>query len=311
MSGGSPRTEPGGAARTVLITGASSGIGRSTAHLLATQGARLVLAARSPETLETTRQECVGRGASAVLVVPTDVGDAAAVDALFEAATTEFGRLDAVVQAAGVVAYGRFEDVPADVFDKVITTNVTGAANVARAALRAFHADADDAADARGSLVVVGSVLGKIATPYMSSYATSKWALQGLVRTLQIEARGRGGVQITLVTPGGVDTPIYDQAGSYTGHPGSPPPPVVSPVYVARKIVRALDKPARDLPAGSVNGLMVTGFRLLPGVYDVLVGPLMRLLGQGRASVDPHPGNVFDPVPEKEAVRGRWPHLWG
>lgn len=290
--------------RTVLVTGASSGIGRATAQLLASQGARLVLAARSEEALEQARQECVGRGASDVLVVPTDVTDRDGVDGLFDAAAAHFGRVDAVVHAVGVVAYGRFEEVPADVFDRVLTVNVLGAANVARRALLGFESDG-------GSLVVVGSLLGKIATPYMSSYATSKWAIQGLVRTLQIEARAHPDVDVTLVTPGGVDTPIYDQAGSYTGHPGSPPPPVISPERVARTIVAALDKPGRDIAAGPANWVMVAGFRLLPGVFDRLVGPMMRLLGQGRATVEAHPGNVFEPVPAKEAVHGRWPHIWG
>ena len=300
-------TEPGapaGQSRTVLVTGASSGIGRATAHLLATQRARLVLVARAEGPLEQARQECVGRGAAEVVVLPADVSDAAAVDAVFEEALARLGHLDAVVQSAGVAAYGRFEDIPPEVFDGTIATNVTGVANVSRAALRAFG-------DRGGSLVVVGSVLGKIATPYMSPYATSKWAIQGLVRTLQIEARQRPEVQISLVTPGGVDTPIYDQAASYTGHPGSPPPPVISPERVATTIVRALDRPGRDLPAGAVNWLMVTGFRLLPGVYDALVGPLMRTLGQGRASLEPTPGNVNEPIPDREAVRGRWPHIWG
>jgi short-subunit dehydrogenase len=293
------------APRTVLITGASSGIGRATAHQLASEGARLVLAARSEEALEKTRQECVGRGAGEVLVVPTDVGDGAAVQALFDTAVARFGRLDAVVAAAGVVAYGRFEDIPADVFDRILTTNVLGTANVARAALGTF----DDEHD--GSVVVLGSVLGKIATPYLSPYASSKWAIQGLVRTLQIEARVRKNVHISLVTPGGVDTPIYDQAGSYTGRPGSPPPPVISPERVARSVVAALDKPGRDIAAGPANLLMVTGFRFLPGVFDALVGPMMRVLGQGRQSVPANPGNVFGPDPGKEAVHGRWPHVWG
>jgi NAD(P)-dependent dehydrogenase (short-subunit alcohol dehydrogenase family) len=294
-----------GDTRGILILGASSGIGRATAHQLAAQGARLVLASRSAESLERTRQECVGRGAHDVLVVPTDVGDREAVDALFDAAADHLGHIDAVVHAATVLAYGVFEDVPPEVFDRCLTTNVVGTTNVARRALQRF-AEQDG-----GSLVVVGSVLAKIVTPYMSSYCTSKWAIQGLVRTLQVEARAKPGVHVSLVSPGGVDTPIYDQAGSYTGRPGSPPPPVVSPEKVARAVVRALDKPGRDIAAGPANWLMVTGFRLLPGVYDVLVGPMMRLLGQGSAGVDPHPGNVFDPVPGKEAVHGRWPHIWG
>jgi short-subunit dehydrogenase len=291
--------------RVVVVTGASSGIGRATAHLLATEGSRLVLAARSTDSLEQTRQECVSRGAADVLVVPTDVGDRAAVESLFGRATGHYGVVDAVVHAASVLAYGRFEEIPADVFDKILTTNVTGTANVARCALHTFE-DSQDA-----SLVVVGSVLSKIAAPYMSPYGTSKWAIQGLVRTLQIEARERPGVHVSLVSPGGVDTPIYDQAGSYTGHPGHPPPPVDPPEKVAKAIVAALDRPARDINVGLANPIMVAGFRLLPGVFDVLVGPLMRLAGQGKDVVAAHAGNVFEPTPDKEAVHGRWPHIWG
>jgi short-subunit dehydrogenase len=294
-----------GAPRTVLITGASSGIGRATAHLLATQGARLVLAARSEESLERTRQECVGRGADDVLVVPTDVGNRDMVDALFAGAVQRFGRVDAVVHAAAVLAYGLFQDVPAEVFDGILTTNITGTTNVARRALRRFE-EQDG-----GSLVVLGSVVAKIAAPYMSTYTTSKWAIHGLVRTLQIEARARKGVHVSLVSPGGVDTPIYDLAGSYTGRPGHPPPPVLAPERVARSVVTAIEKPRRDLGIGPANWVMVTGFRALPGVYDLLVGPMMRLLAQGRDSVEPNPGNVFEPEPARESVHGRWPHIWG
>jgi short-subunit dehydrogenase len=291
--------------RTVVVVGASSGIGRAAAHLLSARGDRLVLASRSVEALEETRQECVGRGAADVVVVPTDVNDREQVEALFEESVARFGRVDAVVHTAAVLAYGRFEEVPADVFDAIQHTNLIGTANVARCTLRAF--DEQDG----GSLVVVGSVLAKMVTPYLSTYATSKWGVQGLVRTLQVEARSKPGVHVSLVSPGGVNTPIYEQAGSYSGHPGHPPPPVVSPERVAAVVVAALDRPGRDIAAGSLNWVMVTGFRLLPAVFDTLVGPMMRVLGQGRDSVPPHPGNVFEPVAEKESVRGRWPHLWG
>jgi short-subunit dehydrogenase len=291
--------------RTILITGASSGIGRATAHLLATEGANLVLASRSEQALEQTRQECVSRGAGEVLLLPTDVGDRKAVESLFAAAAAAHGRIDGVVHSAAVVAYGKFTEIPAEVFDHSLQTNVTGAANVGRSALQHFTGASG------GSLVVVGSVLGKIATPYMSPYITSKWAIHGLVRTLQIEARETPGVHVSLISPGGVNTPVYAQAGSYTGHPGHPPPPVTSPERVARDVVKALDHPQRDRDVGIANGAMVAGFRILPGVFDAAVAPLMRLFGQGRDSVEPHPGNVFEPVPELEAVRGRWPRIWG
>ena len=291
--------------RTVLVVGASSGIGRAAAHQLAARGDRLVLTARSKSSLEETRQECVARGALDVLVVPADVGDRTQVERLFDEAVLRFDHVDGVLHAAAVLAYGRFEDVPADVFDKILQTNLLGTANVARCTLRLF----DD--QGGGSLVVVGSVLAKMVTPYLSTYATGKWGVQGLVRTLQVEARDKPGVHVSLVSPGGVDTPIYDQAGSYTGHPGHPPPPVTSPEKVAATVVAALDKPGRDIAAGSLNWVMVAGFRLVPGVFDLIVSPMMRVLGQGRDNVEANPGNVFEPEPDKESVHGRWPHLWG
>ncbi|HST64046.1 MAG TPA: SDR family NAD(P)-dependent oxidoreductase, partial [Mycobacteriales bacterium] len=248
--------------RVVVITGASSGIGRATAQRLARRGDRLVLAARSEEALRATAGEC---GGAETLVVPTDVADPAAVDALFAAAVARFGRVDAVVHSVTVVAYGRFDEVPGPVFDQVIAVTLTGAANVARTALRAFRDGGG------GQLVLVGSLLGKIATPYMSSYVTAKWALHGLARTLQIEARQTPGIGVSLVSPGGVDTPVYRQAASYYGRGGRPPPPVDPPEKVARAIVRALDRPRRETSVGIANPVVVTGFRGLPFVYDRLV----------------------------------------
>jgi NAD(P)-dependent dehydrogenase (short-subunit alcohol dehydrogenase family) len=285
----------------VIITGASSGIGRATAQMLARRGDRLVLAARSGQALDATAREC---GVAETLVVPTDVADPAAVDALFAAAVSRFGRVDAVVHSVTVVAYGRFDEVPAPVFDQVIAVTLTGTANVARTALRLFPGAGG------GRLVLVGSLLGKIATPYMSSYVTAKWAVHGLARTLQIEARQTPGVDVSLVSPGGVDTPVYRQAASYYGRGFRPPPPVDPPEKVARAVVRSLDRPRRETSVGIANPLVVAGFRSLPFVYDRLVGPLMRVGGLSKAPVPPHDGNVFAPVPAGEATHGEWGRHW-
>lgn len=290
----------------VLVIGASSGIGRASALAFAERGAKLVLAARSLDSLTDTEHECLleSDGASQTLVVPTDVGDAGAVDALFEAAVARFGRVDAVVNAAATVAYGRFEDVPAEVFDQVMSTNVIGTANVARAALRQF------AAQGGGSLVLVGSLLGKIATPFMSSYVTSKWAIHGLTRVLQTEARETPGVHVSLVSPGGVDTPVYHQAANYVGREGRPPPPVDPPEKVARAILRAVENPSRETSVGIANPFIVFGFRTLPALYDALVVPLMKIGGLSRTPVEPHEGNVFAPRGESDALHGKWGRHW-
>lgn len=309
--------------RVVIIVGASSGIGRATAHALARRGDAVVLASRSalalaevaaecralaPRTPQTPRSRRSRAGsrlaADPVLAVPADVRDRASLRALFEAATARYGAVDAVVHTAAVVGYGRFEDVPADVFDEVIAINLLGTANVARAAFESF------AAGGGGHLVLTGSLLGKIATPWMSAYVTGKWGVHGLARTLRIEARTMPGVEVSLVSPGGVDTPIYAQAANYAGRVGRPPPPIDRPETVARAIVKVLDRPRRELSTGLVNGLWTAGFRFLPAVYDVLVAPGMSVLGLSRTPTGDTTGNVFEPVPHAEATHGRWGRHW-
>ena len=289
--------------RTVLVTGASSGIGRATALQLAEQGANLVLLARSGQVLDTVRRECEARGGHAIVTV-ADVGDPASLAAAFDAGRERFGPLDGVVHSAAALAYGRFEDVPAEVFDASIHTTLTGTANVARLALQSFSASG------RGSLVVIGSLLGKISTPWMSSYVTAKWGVHGLVRTLQLEARSTPGIDISLVWPGGVDTPVYLQAGTYLRRHGRPPPPVDPPEKVARAAIRALKRPRRETSVGPANHLVVTGFRMAPAVFDRIVTPLMRIGGLSRGDVENSPGNVLLPLPEGEALHGSWGRHW-
>ncbi len=292
------------APRTVLVTGASSGIGRASALALAARGDNVVLVSRSAQALAAIDRECREAG-GASLALPADVADREAVEAAFATAETVFGRVDAVVHSAATLAYGRFEDVPAEVFDAALATTLGGTTNVSRAALRAFRRHGS-----RGSLVVVGSVVGKIVAPYMSTYATAKWAVHGLVRTLQIEARSTPGIGITLVSPGGVDTPVYTQAGTYVGVHGRPPPPVDPPEKVARAVVTAIDHPRREVSVGRTNAFVLVGFRVLPGLYDVLVTPLMRRGGLSRRATEATPGNVLAPHPEGESLHGSWPRRW-
>ncbi|MFY1684062.1 SDR family NAD(P)-dependent oxidoreductase [Micromonospora sp. WMMD730] len=286
--------------RVVVVTGATSGIGRAAALEFAGRGDLLVLAARSPESLAEVRRECHDAGAGRVRTVPTDVTDPDMLDALADTAVREFGRIDVWVHTAAVMAYGRFEELPAEVFDRVVRTDLLGAAGVVRVALRRFRAAGG------GTLILTGSVLGHVTAPYMSGYVTSKWGLQGLVRTVQQEARELPGVHVCLVTPGSVDTPVYQRAANYLGRAGRPPLPITTPQRVARAVARCADRPRREVSVGRVNLLMRGGFTLLPGVYDALVGPLMRRGGLTGQAVAPHDGVVFAPDPAGAAVRGGW-----
>lgn len=280
----------------VLVTGASGGIGSAVSLAYARSGARLVLLARSPDDLDRLARRCLEAGAAQAVPVVADVADGEVVRAVVRDVVAEHGRVDVTVHCAAVVAYGRFEDVPADVWDRTVTVGVLGTANVARAVLPTLAAQ-----HGGGSLVVVGSLLGEVGVPFMSSYVTGKWAVRGLTRVLQQEARATPGVHVALVAPGSVDTAIYALAGSYAGRPGKPPPPVYRPERVAEAVLRVVAGRRRSATVGVTNPLVRLGFVTVPRLYDVLVTPLMRMAGLGRDRVEPHAGNVFRP---SQDVRG-------
>ncbi len=286
---------------TVLITGASSGIGRATARLFAQQGAQLVLLARGREALEETAAEVRAQGAAEAVVCPADVLDEDALRAAVDGAVTRFGGLDVVVHAAQVVAYGKIEEVPKEVYERVVDTALHGTANLARVVLPVFRRQE------AGHLVVVSSLLASVATPLMGSYIAAKWGQLGLIRVLQQEIRDAPGVHVSAVAPGGVNTPIYSQAGSYIGLKGRPPIPIYSPERVARSIVARLDRPRRLVQSGFANPVVILGFRLFPAVYDALVGPLLRVFALADDHrTPPTEGNVFASQPAGNAEEGRW-----
>ncbi len=285
--------------RVVVITGASSGIGLAAAQQAGAAGDHVVLVARDEATLDLAAKECERAGAASTMVVPTDVGDDDAVQRCIAQVLDRHGRIDAVVNSAGVVAYGRAEEVPREVFDGVLRTNLTGSMNVARHVLPVLREQG------HGSLVLVGSVIGHIAAPLMTPYAVSKWGVRSLARQLQIENRDVDGVDISYVAPGGVVTPIYEQAGNYAGWGGRPPPPAVSSERVAKVIHDRIDNPRKRTQVGPANDVMRLGFSLLPGLYDVLVTPLMKLAAfDATRPLSPGTGNVLASQPELNRLRG-------
>jgi NAD(P)-dependent dehydrogenase (short-subunit alcohol dehydrogenase family) len=285
---------------TVLVTGASSGIGRATVHAMAGRGATLVLVARGRASLEEAAAEARERGAGEVVVCPVDVNDAEGLQQVVDSTVARFGRLDAVVHSGQTMAYGRVEDVPREVYESVVDTSLHGTANLARAVLPVFRRQG------RGHLVVVSSLLASVTAPLMGTYAAAKWGQLGLVRTLQQELRDVPDVHVSAVAPGGVNTPIYSQGATWAGSTGRPPPPVYSADRVARAVVARLERPRRLVQSGLGNWLVIAGFRLLPGLYDVWVGPLFRKLALSGDGAAPTEGNVFASRPQGNAKDGRW-----
>ncbi len=288
------------ASQVVLVTGASSGIGRASALRFARDGAQLVLVSRSAQALEAAAIDCRAEGATQVLVLPADVNDEAALARVVATTVERFGRLDVVVHAAAVMAYGTVEELPKELFEKVVDTSIYGTANLARVVLPAFRRQR------RGSLIIVSSLLASITAPTMGAYVTAKWGQLGLIRTLQQETRDMPGIAISAVAPGGVDTPIYYQAGTVVGSTGRPPPPVYSPERVARSIAARVEHPRRLVQSGAFNPVILAGFRLFPPVFDALVGPLLKVFGIAKDSVPATDGNVFEPRAAAESTHGHW-----
>ena len=275
---------------SVLITGASSGIGEAVAVKLAGRGGRLALLARNLPELENVAARCRDRGAGEVRVVAADVGDAGDVETTIGAVLADWGGFDLVVHSAGVAGYGLVTEMPHQAFDQIVRTNISGSANVLRSVIPSMR-DRNT-----GTVVLVGSIIGHLAVPYMSAYTVSKWGLRALSRTASVENRDRPGVRICHVSLASVKTPIYVRAASYTSRTGKPPPPRLNVEHAADAVLRAAARPRRLVQVGAGNITMLLGFNLLPGVYDRLVTPLFRLLAsRSRTDTGGQPGNLFQP----------------
>jgi NAD(P)-dependent dehydrogenase (short-subunit alcohol dehydrogenase family) len=287
------------AGATVVVTGASSGIGRVTALRLAEQGANVVAAARREEPLGTLIEECQARGAEA-LAVPTDVADEASMRALAQAAIDRFGRIDGWVNNASVSLIGRFEDLPPDAFRRTIDVNFFGVVHGCRAALAAFRPQG------RGTIVNVASLAGRIGSPYYSAYAAAKHAVVGFSQSLRMELRNEPGIEVCTVMPAAIDTPFFQHSGNYAGRPFKPIRPFYRPEMVADLIVGLLQRPRREVFAGE-SARVATWFRTIaPGVFEPAFGEVVDRDHFFQEPAPSTPGNVFEPVPYGTEITGGW-----
>lgn len=206
----------------VVITGASSGIGRETARRFALEGASVVLAARRADVLEQLAYDLGPRA----LAVPTDVRDESSVQRLADKAVEAFGRLDVWVNNAGVMAMGKFLEIPPDIFRQVMETNFFGYVFGARAALTQFKRQGS------GVLINNASVEAKLGAPYATAYSASKHAVRGFTQALhdELALEKAQGIRVCLVVPAN---------------------PVHGPELVASTILNLARRPKREVLVGS------------------------------------------------------------
>lgn len=253
--------------QVVVITGASSGIGRETALVFARRGARLVLAARNTEALETLAGELERLGGTA-LAVRTDVGEAGEVKELARRAVDRFGRIDTWVNNASVSVYGSVEQVDVEEIRRVIEVDLLGSIHGMKAALPHLRRNG-------GTIINVSSGLGKRAVPLQAAYCSAKHGVVAFGEALRLELRhDRVPINVVDVLPSSINTPLFEHAPSKMGVLPRPIPPVYEPRVVAEAIVGAAEKPVRQVFAGFAARLLDAGQRVSPSLVDwYMLGP--------------------------------------
>lgn len=253
--------------KSIVITGASSGIGRELAVALAREGANLTLAARDADALAEVVRDCESAGGKAI-AIPTDVCDQAACAALVKAAVDAFGGVDVLVNNAGISMWGRFEEMTdLSMVERIMRVNYFGAVYCTHAALPYVKAS-------KGLLVAVSSLTGKTGVPTRTAYSASKHAMQGFFDSLRIELMGTG-VDVLVVSPGFVATPIRDRALGPDGKPRGKSPRDedkgnMSVEECVRQIVSAMRRRKRELVMTLTGRVGVIVKAFAPGLVDRL-----------------------------------------
>ncbi len=256
----------------VVITGASSGIGRETARQLARRGARLALCARRRDRLEALKRELRGERGTGVLVQPCDVGDWAQVATFARRVQTELGSPDVLIANAGRGAYGAIEALDPQVAHEVVATNLLGAVYCLRAFLPAMLARRS------GRLVLVSSALGELPAPRNALYGATKFALTGLAESLTYELEDRG-VGVTLVQPGLVRTEFAAVSG--TPSQRFRQIPSKSAETVAAAIVEALERGRRRLTPDRAAAWAIACRRHFPRLSRLVFAAFIRRMDRG------------------------------
>ena len=284
--------------KVVVITGASSGIGRATAHRFAEHGARLVVAARRIRPLDEAVRECNMLGGEAT-AVQVDVSNPDSMESLARHAVDRYGRVDIWVNNAAVSLYARVDEGPLEAHRRVIETNLLGYLYGARIAVRIFREQG------HGVLVNVSSAAAYVGQPYTSAYVASKFGIHGLSECIRQEVSDAPEIHVCTVLPGSTDTPLFQHAGNYIGRVVQPLKPIAHARQVADVIVATVERPRRESFVDIARVLPLLK-AIAPGWIESYVGKLVKKRQFRDKPAPASPGNLFEPMTEGDDVSGGW-----
>ena len=279
------------ASQTVVLTGATSGIGLATARLLAERGAKLLLVARNQTALTELRDELRGKGFTADYAV-ADVSHMAQVNAAAARAVEVYGGFDTWVNDAGAFMYGRLDEVPLSDQRRIFDVVYWGVVHGTLAA--AAHLKSGG-----GAIVNVGSVLSDIAIPYQGPYCAAKFAVKGFTEAFRREVDAeRQPISVSLIKPAAIDTTFMEHARNRMGSKGTRnPPPAYHPHLVARAIAHACEVSVRDIVVGGAGGAaLVVANTVAPRAMDWISARVGRVSQTTQdAGVEARRDNLYEP----------------
>ena len=287
--------------QVVVVTGASSGIGRETALAFGQRGASVVLAARNEPALREVAREIERLGGKAH-AVPTDVAEWAQVERLAEEAVARFGRIDTWVNNAAVSAYAAVEAMTVEEIERIVRVNLLGQVYGTKAALSRLGQQN------QGTIVNVSSALAERAVPLQAAYCATKHGIKGFTEALRLElAHDRSGVAAVLILPSSINTPLFAHARSKLGVKPQPIPPVYEPRTVAEAILAAAEHPRRDVYVGGAGKLLTLAQRVSPALLDRYMLQDGRAVEQQRTD-EPDDGrdNLFAPLAGTGSATGEF-----
>jgi NAD(P)-dependent dehydrogenase (short-subunit alcohol dehydrogenase family) len=276
---------------TVIITGATSGIGRATAREFARAGARVVVAGRRHERLHSLVNEIEAKGGEA-LAAPTDVSQQEQVEQLIEKARQRFGRIDTLVNNAGVGVAARFAEQSLADFRRVMDINFWGAVYACKAVVPYMRAQSGG-----GVIINVSSILGKRATPFQTAYCASKFALAGFSEALRTEVMADG-IDVSTIFPGAVESEIWESAANTTGLQMPSFTPKLPARALAQLIVQDACFPQAEIVM-ALDAQVINFFNTFaPRMMDFILGQSVPFLEGLRRSARPSSttsGNLYHP----------------